>query len=234
MKEIVSIKNEFKGEIDNLWKNPKFSKISIIKNGYGSQDEIIKDSILFIGINPSFTNRDKPGKYFINLDQEGKRTEDGKPYVAYFNKFVDITFRLNKNQNSGEDIKWSHMDLLFHRETKQSLIDKLKKEENGIEFISEQLKISKKIILKSKPKIIVVSNAKARNFLKGKEDKKLAQLFDFKFDEKLGTEIIKDNPNLDNTPVFFTSMLSGQRALDNGSYERLIWHIGYVLNKIGN
>ncbi|MEY3784343.1 MAG: hypothetical protein RLZZ230_665 [Candidatus Parcubacteria bacterium] len=26
-------------------------------------------------------------------------------------------------------------------------------------------------------------------------------------------------------PVFFTSMLSGQRALDRWSYERLVWHI---------
>jgi hypothetical protein len=26
-------------------------------------------------------------------------------------------------------------------------------------------------------------------------------------------------------PVFFTSMLSGQRALDRRSYERLVWHI---------
>jgi len=37
---------------------------------------------------------------------------------------------------------------------------------------------------------------------------------------------------LKNVPIFFTSMLTGQRALDNGSFERLIWHINFVLGKI--
>jgi hypothetical protein len=55
--------------------------------------------------------------------------------------------------------------------------------------------------------------------------------FDFEFDENLGTHKIVNNSELENVPVFFTSMLSGQRALDNGSYQRLIWHIKYVLNK---
>jgi hypothetical protein len=34
---------------------------------------------------------------------------------------------------------------------------------------------------------------------------------------------------LENIPIFFTSMLTGQRALDKGSYARLIWHIKYAL-----
>ena len=42
--------------------------------------------------------------------------------------------------------------------------------------------------------------------------------FDFIFDEKLGTHKIVNNSELENTPVFFTSMLTGQRALDNGSF----------------
>ena len=56
--------------------------------------------------------------------------------------------------------------------------------------------------------------------------------FDFVFDEKLGTHKIVNNSDLDNTPVFFTSMLTGQRALDKGSFERLNWHINFVLNQI--
>ena len=30
-------------------------------------------------------------------------------------------------------------------------------------------------------------------------------------------------------PMFFSGMLSGQRALDIGSYERLIWHIKFAV-----
>ncbi|TNJ41102.1 hypothetical protein KFZ70_04150 [Tamlana fucoidanivorans] len=225
MNDILSIEKEFKNEIDNIWNDTKYSEIDIIERGYGIHDKIIKNSILFIGINPSFTKKAKNGSYFINLDQDAKRTIEGKPYV-YFKKFVDITKKINNNSNS--QIKWSHMDLLFHRETKQHFIEKIKKQKNGIEFINEQLKISRKIIIKSKPKIIVVSNTKARDYLKNKTNCS----FDFKFDNELGTEIIKNNSELNNVPVFFTSMLTGQRALDNGSYERLIWHINYVLEKI--
>lgn len=30
--------------------------------------------------------------------------------------------------------------------------------------------------------------------------------------------------------VFYSGMLSGAHAIDNGSFDRLIWHIKYVLN----
>jgi len=51
--------------------------------------------------------------------------------------------------------------------------------------------------------------------------------YDFIWDEELGTYTYKNNP------FFFTSMLTGQRALDNGSFKRLIWHINFVKNKVG-
>ena len=31
-------------------------------------------------------------------------------------------------------------------------------------------------------------------------------------------------------PAFYSGMLSGAHAVDNGSYDMLIWHIKYVLN----
>lgn len=229
MNEILSVEQEFREEIESLWTDTKYSEIKVIERGYGIHDEIIKDSILFIGINPSFIKSSKAGNYFINLDQNAK-THDGKLY-SYFKKFVDITNKINDNRKNSEKLKWSHMDLLFHRETKQHYIDILKKQENGTEFISHQLSITKRILHKVKPKVIVVSNTKARDFLKSKNDMMSIGL-DFKFDEELGTEVIINNSELENTPVFFTSMLTGQRALDNGSYKRLIWHINYVLNKI--
>lgn len=230
MHQVLNVGKEFKEEIELLWNNDKYSEISIVERGYGIHGEIIKDSILFIGINPSFVKNSKPGNYFINLDQNGK-THEGKCY-AYFKKFVDITNKVNETREIGQKVQWSHLDLLFHRETKQHFIEDLKKEKNGPDFISNQLKITKKILLKSRPKVIVVCNTKARDFLKSKNDQILSIGFDFEFDKELGTEVIINTPGLDNTPVFFTSMLTGQRALDNGSYKRLIWHINYVINKL--
>lgn len=227
---ILSIRKKFKKEIDSIWNNDKFKEIKIIERGYGIHDEIIKNSILFIGINPSYKkgSLDKDS-YFINLDQEGKNIQNGKQY-PYFKKFVQITEELNELQNLNKKLKWSHIDLLFHRETRQSFINNLEKETTGKDFIIEQLKVSEKIILQSNPKIIIVSNTKARDYLKSKNSK-IPMSFKFKFDSKLGTDIIVNNGNLNGVPVFFTSMLTGQRALDNGSYQRLIWHINYVINK---
>lgn len=40
--------------------------------------------------------------------------------------------------------------------------------------------------------------------------------------------LVVNNSFLEGTPVFFSSMLTGQRALDLGSLERLEWHIRFV------
>lgn len=120
-------------------------------------------------------------------------------------------------------MQWSHFDLLFLRETNQNNIKQMHNDILGREFLNEQLKISKKVIENSQPKIIVISNAFARDLF----------LYECKFetffDDTIGTHSIINNTQLEGTPVFFTSMLTGQRALDNGSYERLIWHIKEVL-----
>ena len=100
------------------------------------------------------------------------------------------------------------------------------------------MEISKQIIEEAKPKIIVVNNSLARRFLGFDKGEKNEQVyyewigFDFKFDDDIGTHRIINNEMLNGTPVFFTSMLTGQRALDNGSYERLIWHINYVKGRL--
>ncbi|MEK7256563.1 MAG: hypothetical protein AAB316_17540, partial [Bacteroidota bacterium] len=49
---------------------------------------------------------------------------------------------------------------------------------------------------------------------------------DFQMDKTIGT------PRWEDIPVFFTSMLAGQRALDKGSFERLKWHLKWVKDKI--
>ena len=54
--------------------------------------------------------------------------------------------------------------------------------------------------------------------------------YEFTFDYNLGTKKIINNEKF-RPYIFLTSMLSGQRALDNGSKERLVWHINQVLDK---
>lgn len=213
---MVSIENDYKNEIESLFNSEEFQGIELLKRGYVCLKEIQADSILFMGLNPSFTKDAVSGSDFY-------RHEDA--IYSYFKKFPDLVKHTGFN--------WTHLDLLFIRETNQKLIEKLTKDEIGTKFIWDNLQISRKIIEKSKPKIIVVQNTLARRFLgkdkAGKSNKWLD--YDFKFDHNIGTDRIQNKESkLYGVPVFFTSMLTGQRAIDLGSYERLKWHIKFVID----
>ncbi|QHI38951.1 hypothetical protein IMCC3317_43510 [Kordia antarctica] len=229
---MVQIEEKYSDEIEEIWKNPKFQEITvwnnadkvhdrIISRGYAIHKEVIKNSILFIGINPSFKKGSDTKSHFFSMDQTENNLE-GKIH-PYFKKFVDISNKLS--------IKWSHLDFFFFRETKQRFVDELLKDNISKDFLDKQLQISREIILSAKPKIIVVSNTAARYFMKQNKHK-ISTNFEFEFNPELGTEIIINNSELEGTPVFFTSMLTGQRAIDNGSYNRLIWHLDFVLKQI--
>lgn len=58
-----------------------------------------------------------------------------------------------------------------------------------------------------------------------KEGLTLGQL---KYVEVLGVDMFKIGEKL--VPIFYSGMLSGAHTIDNGSFDRLIWHIKYVLN----
>nr|WP_319273536.1 hypothetical protein [uncultured Draconibacterium sp.] len=209
---IIDVKKEFGHEIENLWLERKFESIDIKERGFGVQREINCNALFFIGINPSYN--DKPGSvYYENLHGETHR---------YFKKFIEIS--------SEVEMKWTHLDLLYVRETSQNKVKSITKTNLGHEFIDEQLRITKRIIEMAKPQIVVVNNTYARDLLMSDSFSSLK--FEFEFDENLGTERIVNHSLLAGTPVFFSSMLTGQRALDRGSYRRLIWHINYVKRMI--
>jgi len=213
----LNIESNFKDEIDKIWDASKFSDesiVKIIKNGYCAPTSVAKNALLFVGINPSLRKRDKKTrgerKFYTRNDIEGD---------PYFNKFIELEEKTK--------LHWTHIDLLFIRETKQESVEKMWDVSISREFLMAQLSISKRIIELAEPKIIVVSNAFARDLLGEK-----GKLFEFDFDNTLGTHKIVKHETLSGIPVFFTSMLTGQRALDKGSFERLAWHINFVREHI--
>lgn len=218
--ETFSIRELYQDQIDEIWNNPLYNNIEVLQRGYAIHDTIKKNSILFLGINPSFSGKPKSISHFINIDGNQKSH-------PYFNRFKEIASKTN--------LSWAHYDLFFFRETKQNFIHALLKDAIGTDFLCKQLELSREIILAARPRIIVVSNTMSRHFMgfdKNREKNTGVWMdFDFVFDHEIGTYRIT-NTELKNVPVFFTSMLTGQRALDNGSYERLIWHIKLVLNKL--
>ena len=118
----------------------------------------------------------------------------------------------------------AHHDLLFVRETSQEKVKELNK--NFKSFFDNQLIISKEIIQASEPKIIVVINAGARKLF---EDLFKDSQCSSPFDESLGAYMYDIGNKETKTPVLFSGMLSGRRALDIGSRESLKWHIRHIL-----
>lgn len=223
--ETFSVKERFEDSINQIWNNKDYDNIPIKRFGYAAQDNIVKNALMFIGINASNSDENEDSFFYTN-SQEYKQGGTHR----YFEKFCEISKEVN--------FPWTHTDLLFVRFTNQKEVEEtIYKYENGVKFFYEQLLISKQIIEEAKPKVIVVNNTFARRLLGYNKDTKDGKIveewmgFDFEFDDEIGTRKIIKHNTLNGTPVFFTSMLTGQRALDKGSYERLIWHIKYVSKK---
>ena len=199
----------YEEKIKNLFENYKSQDPElqeIINRKYVYSQFHMGRKVLFIGLNPSFNEkRAKKEEYYKSFDA----TNNDHPYFKKFPILVE-----NKND-------WTFLDLLYIRETKhQSVRDFYNKEPD---FIKHQLEISKEIIKKINPEIIVVCDTFARNLLKSN-----MMNFEFEFDDTIGTYRIINNPDFKDTIVFFSGMLTGQRALDNGSFERLKWHLNKV------
>jgi hypothetical protein len=233
----IDLQNDYKERVLEIWN--RFKDIDAL-NFPGCEyrkspllpKTIKKDAILFIGINPAFSKqrneeiKNKEIEFYPCISDE---TKD----ITYFEKFKDIARYCN-------NAEWTHLDLFFMRETNQKIIDELSYDERGKCFLQAQLDISFDIINRATPKIIIVSNSLASEFFGKRKEPKHSLLkkiwmgydLNFKtddFDNELGTYKIKIGEK--DTPIFFCGMLSGQRALDLGSLERLKWQIKRILDK---
>jgi len=238
--------NQLKTKYQLIWDDHQASKfntsteshdLSLLERGFVFQyDEDEREcELLFIGINPAMNREHGPWKDSYQRPIEN----DDEKHLAYFKSFVSIAKELRSPTYHWQG-KWTHIDIFAFRETNQNFIKTNllnPKNQEGIDFLYTQLMIARERIIHIRPKVIVVSNALVRMFM-GKErgfleDKKeeygVWMDFRFEFDPEIGTDVIIEPQELKGTYVFFTSMLSGQRALDNGSKERLVWHIARAL-----
>jgi hypothetical protein len=222
-------------EILKVWEEcPNEQTPKLIPLLYPTEPKLKTNAILFVGLNPSFSEsgfknllegkpyRDlDPNKFYAypmsgEFDQKisDEMVNEAKEKHRYFGKFRKIDDYIG--------IGWEHVDLFFIRETSQDNMKKriFEKGENLNEFGLKQLGLSKRLIAMCKPRIIVVANALASDIFK--------KYFSPDFCEETGCHFLDINGK--STPVFLSSMLTGQRALDNHSFERLKWHIKKVLN----
>jgi hypothetical protein len=223
------------------WVNQQ--SLALWKKTFNAQEDVLlpliyppikKSALLFIGLNPSFNpkalNSNLRGtpyaeinvKDFCHYSHIGNYDlKSAKNIVQltidkypYFNRFKEIARSVGKD--------WEHIDLYFYYETSQSTIRQKIKYNNPKDFWGNQLVLSKKLISEAKPIMIVGANAYASTIFE-KE-------FNAKYNKEKGYHEIQLNGK--TLPVFLGGMLTGQRALDNYSFERLKWHIRQTIKGI--
>jgi len=190
-----------------------------------------KNSILFIGLNPSFnetyirklTNAENVQEYYAfknwntNSDKWVKHEQESKEGnygYSYFKKFIDIQNHINKILKSSK--RWEHIDLFYNRITSQKvLVKKLGLNVGLTEFAEKQLEITDRILNELSPEIIIVANAQA------------ARTFKEHYNPVWVNALGCYQTRLSGTTVqtHLTGMLTGQRALDNESFKSLKWLI---------
>jgi len=201
--------------------------------------KILKQSVLFIGMNPSFTPSYFEKEFdviqdawkFFSFETRKQNTQKWieiekkvKENHSYFNKFPTIVDYLNARNS--RNLSWGHIDLLSMKHTRQNEflkniglqtiddVTKIKDEEIR-KFVTDPLNAAQEFILEIEPTIIIVANAKASRLFK--------KYFNPKWINENGCYLTEIGTRRIQTHL--TGMLTGQRALDNESFKSLIWQI---------
>ena len=160
----------------------------------------------------------------------------------------------------GSSGKWTHLDLLPMRDTNQSnLIKNLKLNSENLfdlintkyrTFIIDNLSVFSKAVSLLEPKAIVIVNGYVSksvivssgspyqrsipNFSNQNDNSdrgSVRKSFEIRTDKFESTGARTLSVKGRDYPLLVTSMLTGQRALDLGSRERLVWHLKFILGK---
>jgi hypothetical protein len=187
--------------------------------------------ILFVGINPSYPEGEKPESYTFKPHEVVER------YSRYYKKFQDLADECNMPKD------WTYLDLLQVRETDQQEVMSLIKDPAGLEFICGQLRVSMTMMENLKPDLIVVCNSGARPFFgidhqtEDSKDYNIWMGYQFEFNEQFGVDVITGlhdksikkgvkSTKLVGTPVLFSSVLT---YTDKSTRKRLAWQMRNIL-----
>lgn len=226
---------EINSKIVNIWNKYFINNPDVYAPLF--YDEFRKGGLLFVGFNPSFSVRGfktilknteyanlDPSTFFkwSNVSSNLKLIDDCikmenyayAKYPQYFGRPIEIAKKVG--------LDWQHIDIFLYKETEQnSFSARIKNGALFNDFGMAQIILFEEILEKIKPLCIVVTNAYGSELLRNhiKDDLEWDAARGFHWFTKSGKKI----------PMFFSSMLSGQRALDRWSYERLAWHIGQAV-----
>jgi len=218
--------------------------------------DIQTGGIVFVGLNPSFSDS-RMQSYLKSADAENAakhsdledlfrwESEIGEAQIELMAKVDKIAldkhpyFIKPKEIAEQVDKHFVHLDVFAVRETSQkealnSLGIKIDKAEGKFSaslqthFAEVQLDIFYTVLVRSEPVAIVVINAAASKILKEKLNTTPSSLA---YCPERGCHFWATEGLVGEAPVFFSGMLSGRRALDLDSVDRLRWHISRTLEK---
>lgn len=170
-----------------------------------------RDNVLVTGINPSFlqSEENKPNTYTYE--------EAVNPYYSRIRNVIDCCFPV-------------YLDLFYFRNSEQSVIAKILKEKNGIEFLADQLAVTKETIEWIQPTIIIVLNKGSWTFYgknptsvwmgyefqkeKDMEGGELHRIVGFRDSNEIIAPEIKET-NLVGTYVYFSRSLNRMKKVDS-------------------
>lgn len=206
---IINVEEDYGLAIASIWRKGTNALGTVVSRGYAIEKMIPKNAILFLSMNPSFKEGVSVGGFADIYKSE-------HPFHVAIQDFY-------KSIRTPQKPPMAHHDLLFIMETSQKNVLTWLKQDKA--FFDDQLEISKEIIEKAEPKMIVVINAGVRDLFK-----ELFKDTKSSFDDDLGVDMYEfDEKKKKKTPVLFSGMLSGQRALDIGTRNSLKWHIEHIL-----
>ena len=191
-------------KLGHRWKDYAQRKYDII-------DKVQKDGLLLVGINPSFDE-----SFEGPCEGEVRDSENGGYLHPYFTKPKKLNEEIGLSS-------FSHVDMFSLRSRPLQVVQDIVNDLDSQGFIEEQLRLFRTIVDGASPRAIVVVNALASHLIR--TGRALGAL---DYDDVLGVDMYKIGEK--RVPVFYSGMLSGEHAIDNGSFDRLIWHIKYVLN----
>ncbi len=223
------MEDDLNQKLDVQW-NTHFSGMPDVLHPYYF-DWFKRSTLLFVGFNPSF-NEEKMRKRLIGV---GVPEGSAKQYFAWVNRDSfdrQLAIKLGRTSRATQKfygphrdisqklggVSWEHLDLFrFFRTSQEEMRGLLSARPT---FEQDQLALFDEALKWASPRVILVANAEA--------SAKIKRIYDPKFDGTCGWHFI--DLNCSSVPIFFSSMITGQRALDVHSRERLEWHIQQAWN----
>ena len=214
------LNDKYNSKLRKIWNENSVNSLAKYAPCFFAQ--LKKSKLTFVGLNPSFPKRKKEkneAAYIWNKLSESQKDQliieeqnNFGSYKPYYRKFRQIS---NEICGSDHTSNWNHLDVFAVRETKSKvLMDYINLNKTDL-FIRHQLSLFRELLIELKPSTVVVCNANASRIIK--------ELFALVYNIEFGFFESK-NSDLSN-PFHLGCMVSGTRAMDIFSFQRLIWHI---------